>query len=205
MKVYRNRSRAGQLLGQKIIEKFPKLKNTIILALPRGGVVIGAEISKVLNLPLDIIVTRKICAPLSPEYAVAAVSENEVVLNPREDIDKKYLENETDKERQEIKRRLKEYRGNRSKIDLKNKIVFLVDDGLATGLTMEVALLEVKRYSPLKIVIAVPVAPPETIEKLRQKVDDLIVLDIESMFFSVGQFYENFPQVTDEEVKELLK
>ena len=193
------------MLAKELQTKYPRIHDGIILALPRGGVVVGEKIAEILNLPLDIIVTRKIGAPLNPEYAVAAVSENEIVLNPREDIDKEYLETETKKERQEIQRRIQEYRGTKPKIELAGKTIFLVDDGLATGLTMAVAIREVRRFNPAKIILAVPVAPPETIEKLRPLVDEVIVLNIEPMFFAVGQFYENFPQTTDEEVIKLLK
>jgi len=203
--IFNDRKEAGKLLALTLKKKYLQIENGIILALPRGGVVVGAEISKTLNIPLDIIVTRKIGAPQNPEYAVAAVSEHEIVLNPSEDIDKKYLESETAKERQEISRRLKSYRGKKPKTNLSGKAVFLVDDGLATGLTMEVALLEVKREKPEKIIIAVPVAPPEIIEKLNRKVSDIIVLSIEPLFFAVGGFYENFDQTRDQEVIGLLK
>lgn len=203
-KMFRNRQEAGQKLAEEVRRRFPKIEEGIVLALPRGGVILGAEVAKLLGLSLDIIVTRKIGAPMNPEYAIAAVSEHEIIISPREGPDQKYLGRETKRERQEITRRLKEYRGNKPKIDLKNKTIILVDDGLATGLTMEVAVKEVKSQSPQKIMVAVPVAPPETARKLKSQVDEIIVLNIEPMFYAVGQFYENFPQVTDEEVKKLL-
>jgi len=203
--VFKDRRQAGQKLAMAIKENYPQIKAAMVLALPRGGVVVGAEVAKAISLPLDIIVTRKIGAPGNPEYAVAAVSEHEIVLNPREDVDKKYLGSQTAKERQEISRRLKSYRGKKPKTNLYGKTVFLVDDGLATGLTMEVAIKEVKHQNPAKIIVAVPVAPPEVVEKLRQKVDEIIVLSIEPLFFAVGGFYENFDQTRDQEVIELLK
>lgn len=205
IKIFKDRKDAGKMLAKKVIEKHPNIGNGIILALPRGGVVVAAEIAKILSLPFDIIVTRKIGAPLNPEYAVAAVSEHEIVLNPRENIDKKYLEEKTFRERQEIQRRLKEYRGGKANISLNGKTVLLVDDGLATGLTMGVAIREVRRQNPAKIILAVPVAPPETIEKLRRLVDEAVVLNIEPLFFAVGQFYENFSQTTDKEVIDFLR
>lgn len=201
---FKNRQEAGQKLAAALKKKYPKLKETIVLTLPRGGVIVGAEISKALNLPLDIIVTRKIGAPFSPEYAIAAVSENEMVTSGRENPDKKYLEDEALKERQEIARRVREYRGSKPEINLKNKTVILVDDGLATGLTMEVAIREVRRKNPRQIILAVPVAPPETIERLKKLADEAVVLNIEPDFFAVGQFYTNFDQTTDEEVIKLL-
>ena len=136
---------------------------------------------------------------------MAAVSEHKIITSPSENPDNQYLKQEIQKERREIARRLKEYRGGRDKLELKNKTIFLIDDGLATGLTMAVAIAEVRGQNPAKIILAVPVAPPETVERLRSKVDDILVLSIEPMFFAVGQFYEDFPQTTDEEVKKLLK
>jgi predicted phosphoribosyltransferase len=141
---------------------------------------------------------------MNPEYAVAAVSENELIISERENPDPEYLKTESAKERQEIQRRLKEYRGQKPEIDLKNKLAILVDDGLATGLTMAVTIKEVRLQNPAKIIVAVPVAPPETVEKLRSQVDEIIVLNIDPDFFAVGQFYDEFPQVGDDEVKELL-
>lgn len=198
-----DRRKAGQKLAEEL-DKLPKIKNGIILALPRGGVVTAAEIATKLNLPLDILVTRKIGAPLNPEYAIAAVSEHEVILSKREKVNPSYLKEQIKKERQEIQRRMEDYRGNRPYPQLQGKTVILVDDGLATGLTMEVAIREVKSFEPSKIIVAVPVAPPETYEYLKTLADQVIVLNIESMFFAVGQFYESFEQVTDQEVKELF-
>lgn len=202
--MFKDRVHAGQQLAKDILQKYPVIQNGIVLALPRGGVVVAREIAESLNLPLDIIVTRKIGAPLNPEYAVAAVSEHELIISSRENPNREYLKNEAEKERQEIKRRLKEYRGPKPVLDLKGKTVFLVDDGLATGLTMEVAIREVRRKNPHQIILVVPVAPPDTIEYLKPKVDNIIVLNIEPMFFAVGQFYKDFPQTTDKEVRNLL-
>jgi len=129
MTLFFNREEAGQKLGQKLRQSFPKINEGIVLALPRGGVVIGEEIAKSLNLPLDIIVTRKIGAPQNPEYAVAAVGLHARVINPREETSPSYLEVETKKARQEINRRLRAYRGNRPYHDFKGKTVILVDDG----------------------------------------------------------------------------
>ena len=203
--MFRDRIEAGQKLAVALQTKFTTIEKGVVLALPRGGVVIGYEIAQKLNLPLDIIVTRKIGAPFNPEYAVAAVSEHELMVSPRENPDPNYLKKEVEDERQEIQRRLKEYRGQKPEVDLKNKTAILVDDGLATGLTMEVAIREVREKNPRRIILAVPVAPPETIERLKKLVDETIVLNIEPMFFAVGQFYEDFPQVSDEDVRKYLR
>lgn len=202
--MFRDRIEAGQKLAEKIAASFPLIKKGFILALPRGGVAVASELAERLNLPMDIIVTRKIGAPLNPEYAVAAVSSHQTVLNKRENVDAQYLKEQESRERQEIQRRMKEYRGKRPYPRLRDKTVILVDDGLATGLTMQTAILEVKTYKPLKIILAVPVAPPDTVLQLKTTVDKTIVLQEEPMFFAIGQFYQNFEQVSDEEVKTLL-
>lgn len=203
--MFKDRHDAGKKLAAKLLEKYPKTTNGFVLALPRGGVVVGAVVSRILNLPLDIIVTRKIGAPQNPEYAVAAISANRLVLSEREKVDEGYLHHEIQKERQEIQRRMINYRGNRPHPNLQAKTIFLVDDGLATGLTMEVAIEELNLQKPAKIILAVPVAPPETVKKLTNKVSEIIVLKIEPLFFAVGQFYQYFDQVSDGEVKALLK
>lgn len=202
--MFKDRQDAAQKLAAKIKKRYPRIDNGIVLALPRGGVVIGAEVAKKLNLPLDIIATRKIGAPYNPEYAVAAVSENEIIMSSHDKPDLEYLKAEVEKERQEIQRRLREYRQGQKQLNLIDKTVILIDDGIATGLTMEVAIRETRFQKPAKIILAVPVAPPETIERLKNIVDDNIVLNIEGLFFAISQFYENFPQTTDEEVKDLL-
>ncbi len=203
MTKFLDRKEVGERLAERLA-KYKNIKNGIVLALPRGGVVVGAEISKALNLPLDIIVTRKIGAPYNEEYAIAAVSAQKIVRGEFANIDEKYIQAQTQKQHQEIKRRMSKYRGERPYPNLKNKIVILVDDGLATGLTAKAAIEEIKTQKPAKIILAAPVAPPETIEKLKNLVDKTIILKIEPQFWAVGQFYKNFEPVSDSEVKELL-
>lgn len=218
--MFYDRKEAGQKLAKAISDKYilPKAEcfkdrvvisknNAIILALPRGGVIVAKEIANVLKIPLDVLVVRKIGYPQNPEYAIGAVGESgEIVLSEEgKVIDPNYLKNEVKKEKEEVKRRLKEYRGKKGALNLKNKIVFLVDDGLATGLSMKAAIKEVKTKNPAKIIIAVPVAPAETIEELKKEVDEIIVLETPSPFFAIGNFYTKFDQITDEEVKEALR
>lgn len=203
--MFKDRIDAGQKLAKVIKRRLSfDPKNSIVLALPRGGVVVAAEVARDLKLPLDIIVTRKIGAPLNPEYAIAAVGEHSLVLNQREKVDNKYLKMEVKKERQEIRRRLKKYRGRRKILNLKNKQVVLIDDGLATGLTMEAAIEEVKTHYPQKIILAVPVAPPDGVQRLNSLAGEVIVLQIEPNFFAIGQFYQDFGQTADEEVINIL-
>jgi len=203
--MFKNRKEAGHLLAQKLIE-YKDRKDVLVLALPRGGLVVGNELSKELNLPLDIIVTRKIGAPENPEFAIAAVSQNIILKNEDiPDIDTNYFQKEVGEQRKEIARRLKLYRQGKGAINIENKIVIIVDDGIATGLTMKVAILEIKRQMPKKVILAIPVAPADTLKDLEKEVDEIIVLEIPSSFFAIGQFYKDFEQVSDEEVIRLLK
>lgn len=205
-----DRKEAGQKLAKAISNRrFAITKeNAIILALPRGGVIVGQEVSEKLGIPQDLIVVRKIGYPGNPEYAIGAVGEsgklvmgNELIRN---EVSQAYLKNEIKKEKEEIKRRLGEYRGDREPPDLKDKIVILVDDGLATGLSMQAAIKEVKGKNPAKIIVAIPVAPKETIEKFKKEVNQIICLFTPEPFFAIGNFYTKFDQVTDEEVKKIL-
>jgi len=234
---FKNRRDAGAQLA-KILEKYKNGKDVILLALPRGGVVVADEIAKSLNLPLDIVVPRKIGAPGNPEYAIGAIiltptfsppispaakqgnphlpppispaakqGEIEGVFNEKEieNIDKEWLKKEIEKEKGEAKRRLKLYRGKKPPLDLKNKIVILVDDGIATGLTLLAAIKSVKKQNPEKILVAVPVGAPDSVEIIKEKVDEIICLYTPAFFGAVGSFYEKFEQTTDEEVIEIMK
>lgn len=204
--MFKNRVEAGQKLAEAL-KKFNNSPNTVILALPRGGVVVGYEVAKILNLPLDIVVPRKIGAPGDPEFAVGAITETgEMILNEEVfGISEDYLKNEAEKEKQEAGRRLKLYRGSRPPLNLKNKAVILVDDGLATGLTMRAAIASVKKMKAKKIIVAVPVIPPDAVELIKKEADEIIYLGAPLLFGAVGAFYKEFGQTTDEEVIDLLK
>ncbi len=207
--VFKNREEAGKKLAVKL-KSFQKKKNLVVLAIPRGGLVIGKELSAVLNCPLDIIVTKKIGAPNNPELAIGAVGAlGEPVINKelavRVGADEKYLEKEIASRQAEVERRIKEYRGNKPPLNLKNKIVIITDDGIATGATMEAAVEVVRQQEPKKIVVAVPVTSRDSLKKLEEKADEVVYLDAPLMFFAVGQFYQNFSQTTDKEVKKLLR
>jgi putative phosphoribosyl transferase len=207
--IFKNRTDAGQKLAQAL-EKYKNAKNTVILALPRGGVVVGAEVAQKLNLPLDIVVPRKIGAPANPEFAIGAITETgegifEEMIIGAYGITESYLQNEIKKEKAEAGRRLTLYRGTRSPLDLKNKTVVLVDDGLATGLTMRAAVKTAKKSGAAKIVVAIPVTSPEAAELVKKEVDELIYLEAPAFFGAVGSFYKEFGQTTDDEVIDLLK
>ncbi len=220
--VFKNRRDAGLQLA-KTLEKYKDAKNVILLALPRGGVVVADEIAKSLNLPLDIVVPRKIGAPQNPEYAIAAIiltptisppispkakqGEIEGVFNEKEieDIDKEWLEKEIEKETEEARRRLKAYRGEKPPLDLKNKTVLLVDDGIATGLTLLAAIKSVKTKNPKKIIVAVPVGAKDSISTIKKEVDEVVCLYSPTFFGAVGSFYEEFGQTSDEEVINIIQ
>lgn len=186
-----------------------KGKKTIVLALPRGGVVVGCEIAKQLDAALDIIAVRKIGYPENPEFAVCAVDEKGTLLcDPmqRSLIDKKYLKEETERQQNEAKRRSKVYRIGRGPLPLAGRIVILTDDGIATGLTMRLAVRSVKAQSPKKIIVAVPVAPEEVASIIKKEVDEFVVLEPPEGFLgAVGAHYLDFAQVEDDEVIELMK
>ncbi len=206
--IFRDRHEAGQKLSHALI-KYREDKKAIVLGLPRGGVVVAAEVAEALHLALDVMVTRKIGAPMNHELAIGATDElGHTVLN-EEIIDslgvtQDYIDTEKVKEQKLAEDRLNRYRKNRPPLSLKGKVVILIDDGLATGATMKAAIHSAKGRHAKKIIVAVPVAPAETIEKLRKEADEIVCLDIPAFFGAVGAFYEIFDQTSDEEVIELL-
>lgn len=207
--LFKDRQHAGKLVAN-LLEKYRDDSNTIIFGLPRGGVVLAYEVAKHLKLPLDIICARKIGAPYNPEFGVGAITESgesfidEEVID-RLDISPEYLQNEIKKESKEAARRLAIYRKDRPLAQLKDKTVILIDDGIATGATMKAAIKTLQARKTKKIVVAVPVAAPETLEEIRSMVDEVICLAAPVFFQAVGQFYENFSQTTDQEVIQLLE
>lgn len=191
------------------LEKYKGHPDAIILAIPRGALEIGAVLRDELELPLDIIVTKKIGAPGNEEYAIGVVGPdgqyevNEGVV-AMYGIPREYIEDEAKRLRHVIKRRYRDYRGDHPLPDLKNKTVIIVDDGIATGFTTLAAVNYAHRQNPEKVVLAVPVSAEDSYHKLEPKVDELICLDVRSDFYAVGQFYQNFNQVSDEEAKRIL-
>jgi predicted phosphoribosyltransferase len=207
--MFDNRKKAGEELAG-LLNKYKNHPNAIVLALPRGGVVLGSEVAKRLNLPLDVVMVRKIGQKNYPEYAIGAVAENEpAIYNEREVLlaDNSWLKKAEEQARELIKERIKLYFGEERKRErVKNKIAILVDDGIATGFTMESALIAVKNKGAKKIVAAIPVAPLDTIARLKQLADEVIVADNPKNFLgAVGSHYYEFEQVSDDEVVRLLK
>ena len=180
--------------------------DAVVYALPRGGVAIGAEVAKQLELPLSLVIPRKIGHPENPEYAVCAVTEEgELVCNEEESskLDPKWLKAAATREQKEAKRRRAAYGGAR--IPATGKIALIVDDGIATGLTMRAAIRSLRKELPSEVMVAAPVAPREVVDYLRGDADDVVILDDTEPFLgAIGAYYESFPQVTDEEVVTLM-
>jgi putative phosphoribosyl transferase len=202
--LFRDRHDAGQRLAQKLLP-YKEAENTMVIALPRGGVVVGYDISLALRLPLDVFITRKLGTPSNPELAMGALAEtgyrhmNEDVIREYH-VSKAEVDEEILCQESEIRRRIERYRGGRALPSLKGQTVILVDDGIATGATFYASLGALLKAETARIVAAVSVAPPRVLAELKMLVDDVVVLHTSEWFFGIGQFYEQFPQVEDEEV-----
>lgn len=206
--VFMDRRDAGQKLAAKLMDY--KNKNPFVLGIPRGGVVVAAEVARELGAPLDVIIPRKIGAPFHKELAVGAVApDGTTIFDERSmvmlGITKADLEDQVRHELEEISRRANTYRGDRTPPILQGKTVIMVDDGIATGMTARAALESVRRLAPDSLVLAVPVASMETVSQLNQAVDELVCLLVPEVFYAVGQFYEDFRQTSDEEVLNIMK
>jgi len=206
---FADRTQAGSQLGQAL-RAYAGRSDVVILALPRGGVPVAFEIMKAINATLDLMLVRKLGTPGQEELAMGAIAAGGVqLLNP--DIVESLripaaaIEAVAKRERKELERRQRAYRGDRPFPDVTQRCVILVDDGLATGATMRTAIKALRQQHPARIVVAVPVAPPETILTLQQEADEVICLATPRPFWAIGQWYLDFPQVSDEEVKDLLQ
>lgn len=208
--MFKNRKDAGRKLAARLLKY--KDEHPVVLALPRGGVPVAYEVARALDAPLDIVVVRKLGAPGQPELGVGAVADGDhpqSVLNEEVvralDVSDDYLNREVALELQEIRRRQERYRSGRAPEPIEGRTAIVIDDGIATGGSARAALRGVRRSDPKRLVLAVPVAPPDTVESLQPEVDELVCLSMPFFFHAVGQFYEDFSQTTDEEVVELLE
>lgn len=206
--IYPDRRAAGKLLAGQLVSVVGS--EPIILSLPRGGAIIGAEVAKALAAEHDLVICRKIGAPYNPEVAIGALTQDGRLLKDDAIIDaltvtRGYIESQIRLELKEIERQLSKFRGEKVFPDLRNKTVVLVDDGLATGFTMEAAVEFTRRLGPSRIIVGVPVGAAEAIAKLKPKVDQVVCPFIPKNFRAVGQFYQNFHQVRDEEVQKLFR
>jgi len=208
--MFQDRQQAGRKLAEELLKL--KLVNPVVLALPRGGVPVAAEIAGALNAPLDIVIVRKVGAPGNPELAVAAIVDGDppdIVLN-REMVEVYGLDDSdlralVARERPELERRKLVYRSGRRSPSTEGKTVVLVDDGAATGTTMKVAIRALQRRSPREIVVALPVAPPEVVVDLAREANRVVCLSQPVRFFALGHHYHDFPQLSDEEVVNTLQ
>jgi putative phosphoribosyl transferase len=207
--IYKNRSDAGKRLARKLA--YYQSQDPLILALPRGGLPVAAEIARVLNAPLDLVFVRKLGAPGRPELAMGAVIDgpkpyvvrNEDVLSflPLSEEEFKRI---CDRELAEIERRRALYLKDRSRADPKDRVVIVVDDGMATGATTRAPLRAVRKRSPKKLILAVPVAPPGTLARLEGEADKIVCLQSHEPFYAIGLYYADFHQVSDKEVIDIL-
>ncbi|MFQ5594091.1 MAG: phosphoribosyltransferase [Anaerolineae bacterium] len=207
--LFADRREAGQQLGERLKE-LDLEGDMLVLALPRGGVPVGLEVAQALHVPLDVFVTRKIGAPENPEFAIGAVASDGTSILDEEVIQQlgipdDYVVAETEHQLTEIERRMAVYRREQPQPEIEGRTLILVDDGVATGSTVRASLKALRKRNPGRLILAVPVGPPNTIDELRPLADDVVVLETPEPFWAVGRFYESFGQTSDEEVVALLK
>ena len=206
---FRDRAHAGRVLARALLA-YAGRDDVVVLALPRGGVPVAAELARALGAQLDVFVVRKLGLPGHEELAMGAVAPGGVlILDDRLvrglGIPDEVLQETVEKELRELERREAAYRAGRPPLDLEGKTVMLVDDGLATGATMRAAALALRKYKPARVVVAVPVASAETCDEFRADVDEIVCALTPSPFHAVGLWYDDFSQTSDEEVRELLR
>jgi putative phosphoribosyl transferase len=202
--LFKDRHEGGKLLAKELA-RYERAEDAIVIALPRGGVVVAYDICLALALPLDVLITRKLGTPWNPELAMGAIAETGYV-HMNSDVMREYhvtqaqIDREMESQKSEIQRRIQRYRGGQAMASLKGKTVILVDDGIATGATFYASIGAISKQETARLVAAVPVAPPRIVAELKGLVDEVVVLYSTEWFFGIGQFYEQFPQVDDEEV-----
>lgn len=209
LRIFKDRRDAGEQLASKL-EDYKDREGVLVLALPRGGVVTGYEVASYLNCPLDVIIIRKLGFPGQPELAIGAVSETgTVVLNESlisaYGVSEEYIQEEISLQKAVIEKRVNLYRKGQRIPDLKGKTIVLLDDGAATGATMKAAISTLEKESIEKLIVALPVAPTETARELHQMADELVYLETPDHFMAVGSYYNDFTQVTDEDVIKILE
>lgn len=206
--MFKDRSDAGRQLASRLA-RYTALE-PVVVGLPRGGLPVAAEVADRLGAPLDIIVVRKIGLPWQPELGIGAVAEGGIrvlndVLVEEVGIEPIELEAATARERVELARRVHRYRGERSAVPVDGRVVIVVDDGLATGYTARAAIEAIRRGGARRVILAVPVAPEDSVAAMRGVADEVVVVDTPPRFFAIGDFYEDFAQTSDEEVVSLLE
>lgn len=205
---FSDRQQAGTLLAEQLASF--RGQDALVIGLARGGVVVAKEIAQTLSLPLDVLVVKKISGPFDPELALGALAPDGVSvvdwrLAHRVSADEDYIKHQTPLLGEQIKQKTLLYRKGKKPLNVREKVVILVDDGVATGATLEAAIKWLKKKKAKKIIAAVPVAPPEVVGRVKPETDNLVVLEIPDNLTAVGQFYRDFPQIEDAEVIELLR
>ena len=202
--MFTDRKEAGISLARHLVAH-KNDKNAVVLAIPRGGIIPANEISKALNLPLEIVLVKKIGAPGNKEFAIGAVSLEDYILTSKLHVEERYLESEIQRLRKIIREQQTYFLGKRKPIELEGKKVIIVDDGIATGTTLELVIAIVKRKKADQIIVAVPVAAADALARIKHKVTKVICLETPFYFQAVGQHYSSFEQVENETVKEILE
>ncbi|WP_081209099.1 phosphoribosyltransferase [Salegentibacter sediminis] len=202
--MFTDRIDAGEQLSRELADY--KGKPVVVLAIPRGGLPIGAILAKSLEAPLDVVLSKKIGHPYNSEFAIGAVSLEDITLSPTEHFSEEYISTQTEKIRELLRKRDREYHKNSSPVNLKDKIIIITDDGIATGNTLLSTVMLVHKQKPREIIVAIPVAPPSSVEKLKNspEISKVICLETPFNFSAVGQFYEDFRAVSDKEAIEIL-
>jgi putative phosphoribosyl transferase len=206
---FRDRTEAGRMLAATL-QEYANRDDVVVLALPRGGVPVGFEVAKALKAPLDVFVVRKLGLPGQEELAMGAIASGGARVLSRDliralGIPEEVVDQVTREEQRELERREREYRDGRPPVDVRGKTIILLDDGLATGSSMRAAVLALKQKEPAQVVVAVPVAPPDSCAELESVADKAVCAVTPQPFWGVGQWYEDFSQTSDEEVRELLR
>jgi len=207
--IFQNREQAGQQLAEKLLA-YRGRTDVIVLAIPRGGVPVAFEVARILKAPLDIFLSRKLGVPGQEELAFGALASGGVRVLDRDliselNLSRKEIDRIAENVERELERREQVYRGNRSPIRIEGKVALLVDDGIATGSSMRAAIKALRQMKPSRLVVAVPVASLQACQKLRSEVDELVCVYAPEYFYAIGQFYEDFSQITDETVSDLLR
>jgi putative phosphoribosyl transferase len=208
--LFQDRQDAGRQLAIRLASLHLHPESAIVLAIPRGGVVVGAEIAQALHLPMDVYIIRKLGAPGNPELAIGAVAADgttylDETISRSVGASEAYVALEAGRQAVEVQRRLRAYRGDRPPPTLKAKQVVLVDDGIATGATTIVALLALRQQEPASLILAVPVGPPDALQRMRGEADQVVVLAEPEPFWAVGAFFSDWSQTSDSQVIELIE
>ena len=205
--LFNDRVEAGRKLAEAL--KGFEGKDVVVLGIPRGGVVVANEVAEALGAPLDVVITRKIEAPGEPEYALGAVTQEGDVIMDRQAAEslgasREYLDAQVRQKKEEVKERMRRFRGEAPYPSLAGRVVIIVDDGIATGSSVGAAVMSVKKRNPKEVVVAVPVAPADTVEMLSEDGNHVVCLETPGEFLAIGEFYSKFDQVEDGEVRRIL-